>query len=315
MIKPNDFERARILIVDDSPDSARLLTELLALNNYHNVHSTVDAAVVCDLHDVNAYDLILLDMHMPYISGLKVMEQMRKLTPGLSLPVIVLTGDDNLRLPALETGAYDFITKPFDVMELTVRIHNMLEVRLLHRFIDEQHRLQQNTAVYDPVTGLPNRRLAMDRIGAAIERGRRRLTMTAVICLEVEGFNMVKDQYGDEYGDTLLKNVAAQLSDQMREEDTVARIGAEEFLIVVSDIGDVADVVWPARRILHQFSTATLLQDAALELTSSLGIALCPFDAEEPADLVLHADQALHAAHRAGKNQYRFATADRRAAG
>lgn len=149
LIKPNNVKRARILIVDDCPDSAGLLAELLAVDGYHHLHRTADAAVVCDLHEVNDYDLILLDLHMPFISGLKIMAQMRKLAPDSFLPVIVLTGDDNLRLPALEAGAYDFIAKPFDVANLMVCVHRMLEVRLLHQYPGkhEQCAPQQCTAL------------------------------------------------------------------------------------------------------------------------------------------------------------------------
>ncbi|MFL6717927.1 MAG: response regulator [Burkholderiaceae bacterium] len=168
MIEPNDLKRARILIVDDCADSAGLLAELLALNGYHCLHRTADAAVVCDLHEVNDYDLILLDLHMPFVSGLKIMAQMRKLAPDSLLPVIVLTGDDNLRLPALEAGAYDFIAKPFDASDLMVRVHQMLHVRLQRKHQDEQdQRLPQTrTALRDP-RGLPERDPAMDGMALA----------------------------------------------------------------------------------------------------------------------------------------------------
>jgi adenylate cyclase len=75
------------------------------------------------------------DLTLALISGLKIMAQMRKLAPDSFLPVIVLTGDDNLRLPALEAGAYDFIAKPFDVTDLTLRVHQMLELRLSHKHL------------------------------------------------------------------------------------------------------------------------------------------------------------------------------------
>lgn len=136
MIKPENGLQARILIVDDCRDCTGLLADLLALNGYHGIHCTADAAVVCDLHEVNDYDLILLDLHMPFISGLKIMAQMRKLAPDSFMPVIVLSGDDNLRLAALEAGAHDFIAKPFDVTDLTVRVRRMLELRLLHKHPD-----------------------------------------------------------------------------------------------------------------------------------------------------------------------------------
>jgi two-component system cell cycle response regulator len=307
MIQPTDLERARILIVDDCPDSAALLAELLALQNYHSVHTTTDAAVVCDLHEFNAYDLILLDMHMPYLSGLNIMAQLRKLAPGSFLPVIVLSGNAAMRLPALEAGAYDFITKPYDITEMTARIRNMLEVRLLYQFLDEQGRLQQNTSVHDPLTGLPGRRLAMDRIAAAIEHARRHKTMTAVLCVDIDGFRMVNDQHGRGHGDELLKIVAARLSHRMRKEDTVARIGGDAFLIVLRDIHAPAAAAGPAQKILQMLSMPVTVGDAALDITGSIGVALWPLDADDPEQLIVRADQALYDAKQEGRNRYRYA--------
>jgi DNA-binding response OmpR family regulator len=177
MIKPDDLKRARILIVDDCPDSAGLLAELLALKGYQCIHCTADAAVVCDLHEVNHYDLILLDLHLPFISGLKIMAQMRKLAPDRFMPVIVLTGDDNLRQPALEAGAYDFITKPFDITDLTMRVHRMLGLRLQQGHPDkpEQRRAQLRATPRDP-RRLPGYDLATNRI--AIGTGHARETGT-----------------------------------------------------------------------------------------------------------------------------------------
>jgi two-component system cell cycle response regulator len=307
MIQPTDLERARILIVDDCPDSAALLAELLALQNYHAVHTTTDAAVVCDLHEFNAYDLILLDMHMPYLSGLNIMAQLRKLAPDSFLPVIVLSGNAGMRLPALEAGAYDFMTKPYDMMEMTARIRNMLEVRLLYQFLDEQGRLQQNTSVYDPLTGLPGRRLTMDRIAAAIEHARRHKTMAAVLCIDIDGFRMVNDQYGRGHGDELLKAIASRLSHRMRKEDTVARIGGDAFLIVLRDIHAPAAAARPAQEILHVLSMPVPVGDTALDITGSIGIAIWPLDADDPEQLIVRADQALYEAKQGGRNRYRYA--------
>ena len=307
MIKPTDLERARILIVDDCADSAAMLAELLALQNYHAVHIATDPAVVCDLHELNTYDLILLDMHMPYISGLHILAQMRKLAPDTFLPVIILSGNATMRLPALEAGAYDFISKPYDITEMTARIRNMLEVQLLYKFLDEQGRLQQNTSMYDPLTGLPSRHLARDRITGALEHARRHKTMAALLCVDIDGFRMVNDQYDRGHGDELLKAIAARLLQRMRREDTVARIGGDAFLIVLRDMHDVTGAVRPAQDILQLLSAPVPAGDTALEITGSVGIAIWPQDADDPEQLIVRADQALYDAKRAGGNRAHFA--------
>lgn len=315
MVEPTDLRRARILIVDDCADSASLLADLLTQHNYDIVHVTTDAAVVCDLHSLNDYDLILLDMHMPCVSGFNVLTQLRKMTPGIFLPVIAVTGNEDLRHSALEAGAYDFITKPFDLTEITVRIRNMLEVRLLYKFVEEQRRLEQNTALHDPLTGLPNRHLAMDRIAVAVEHAKRYQTMTAVLSMDIDGFKIVNDQHDHAFGDNLLQQVAAQLSQRVRHEDTVARIGGDEFLIVLREVRDRTGILRPAQEMLELFSKAMPVQVTKFGLTMSIGIALYPIDTDDPDALIPCAGQALYEAKLAGKNRYHFASSVKISAG
>jgi CheY-like chemotaxis protein len=124
---------ASILIVDDQAANVSLLTRLLAQAGYTRVAATLDPAEVVALHRQNAYDLILLDLQMPGIDGFGVMAGLKVNTAEGYLPVIVLTAQPGHKLRALEAGARDFISKPFDLVEATTRIRNMLEVRLLYR--------------------------------------------------------------------------------------------------------------------------------------------------------------------------------------
>ncbi len=128
-----DFESARILIVDDQAANVKLLTRLLQDAGYTQVSATQQPLQVCALHRQHDYDLILLDLQMPGLDGFAVMEGLKTSTTDSYLPVIVLTAQPGHKLRALEAGAKDFISKPFDLLEVKTRIHNMLEVRLLYR--------------------------------------------------------------------------------------------------------------------------------------------------------------------------------------
>lgn len=125
--------QARILIVDDQEANVQLLDQLLAEAGYSQVSSTTDPHAVCDLHRKNDYDLILLDLQMPGLDGFQVMAGLNTNTRDPYLPVIVLTAQPGHKLSALQAGAKDFISKPLDLVEVKLRIHNMLEVRLLHK--------------------------------------------------------------------------------------------------------------------------------------------------------------------------------------
>jgi PAS domain S-box-containing protein len=135
-----DILGASILIVDDQEANVRLLSRLLGEAGYTRVTSTMVSTEVCALHRHNVYDLILLDLQMPTMDGFSVMEALKANLGAQSyLPVIVLTAQPGHKLRALQAGAKDFISKPFDLVEVKTRIRNMLEVRLLYRQLAEHN--------------------------------------------------------------------------------------------------------------------------------------------------------------------------------
>ena len=133
MTLSEDILQARILIVDDQPANVRLLERVLQEAGYTAVSSTQDPAAVGGLHRQHDFDLILLDLQMPKMDGFVVMEGLKTNLDDPYLPVIVLTAQPGHKLRALQAGAKDFISKPFDMLEVQTRIRNMLEVRVLHR--------------------------------------------------------------------------------------------------------------------------------------------------------------------------------------
>ncbi len=133
MIQESEILGAHILIVDDQASNISLLEQLLGQAGYTGVSSTSTPQEVCALHRKNCYDLILLDLQMPVMDGFQVMEGLKTNAADSYLPVIVLTAQPGHKLRALQMGAKDFISKPFDLVEVKTRIRNMLEVRLLYK--------------------------------------------------------------------------------------------------------------------------------------------------------------------------------------
>src|SRR6195952_797527 len=145
MINPADIFNARILIVDDQETNVALLEQLLADGGYTAVTSTLLPTEVCALHRKNPFDLILLDLQMPVMDGFAVMEGLKTNNTDAYLPVIVLTAQPGHKLRALQAGAKDFISKPFDLVEVKTRIHNMLEVRLLYKRLADYNAVLEKT--------------------------------------------------------------------------------------------------------------------------------------------------------------------------
>ena len=151
MLTKADILNARILIVDDQPANVQLLEQLLSDTGYHRVTATTNPREVCTMHGKDPFDLILLDLKMPGMDGFEVMEGLKAPNPDTYLSVIVLTAEPAHKLQALQAGAKDFISKPFDLIEVKTRIYNMLEVRLLYKQLEEHNRtlekkVQERTA-------------------------------------------------------------------------------------------------------------------------------------------------------------------------
>jgi PAS domain S-box-containing protein len=146
-ISEQDLLNARILIVDDQESNVMLLAQMLSEAGYTQVSSTMDPHEVFALHRKDPYDLILLDLQMPGMDGFQVMEGLRTNDAESYLPVLVITAQPGHKLRALQAGARDFISKPFDLVEAKVRIHNMLEVRLLYRKLDDYNQVLEQTVL------------------------------------------------------------------------------------------------------------------------------------------------------------------------
>ncbi|MGK2913240.1 MAG: response regulator [Porticoccaceae bacterium] len=145
MVSTAELLNASILIVDDQEANVRLLEQMLAEAGYVCVASTENPREVCALHRQHHYDLILLDLQMPGMDGFQVMEGLKTNAADSYLPVLVITAQPGHKLRALQAGAKDFISKPFDLVEVKTRIHNLLEVRLLYKQLENYSKVLEQT--------------------------------------------------------------------------------------------------------------------------------------------------------------------------
>jgi two-component system cell cycle response regulator len=308
MISSADYLNAKILIVDDQETNVQLLEQMLGEAGYLNVTSTMDPHAVCALHFDNHYDLILLDLQMPGMNGFEVMAGLKEIEADGYLPVLVMTAQPDHRLHALGAGAKDFISKPFDLMEAKARIHNLLEVRLLYKQLEEYSHALESLAMHDALTGLPNRRLLMDRLSSSIAHARRNKSTMAVMYLDLDGFKQINDSLGHDAGDLLLKMVADRLAAAVRQEDTVARMGGDEFVIGLWELNHAEGVAKLVTKVIQAVSQPYRIQDREVRVTASVGVGIYPLHGDAVETLMKSADLALFEAKRTGKNVYRIAT-------
>lgn len=307
MISPSDILHGKVLIVDDQQSSILLLEEALRRAGYDRVTSTMDPSEVCALHHKHAYDLILLDLEMPGMDGFQVMDGLKAIEPEETLRVLAVTAQPAHLLRALQRGAQDFTCKPFNVAELLMRVHNLLEVRLLHEEVRSHGKVLESLALQDPLTGLANRRAVAERMSMALAHARRNKTIFVVVCLDLDGFKQVNDSLGHAAGDAVLKMVAARLLATVRAEDTVARLGGDEFMIALWHVRDAGHAAAVASKVIEAVSQPYELEGQVVHITASAGVAAYPADGADADALMKGADAALYEAKRAGKNAYRMA--------
>ncbi|MFP4137063.1 MAG: EAL domain-containing protein [Halomonas sp.] len=176
--------------------------------------------------------------------------------------------------------------------------------------IRENEERIKRLAYYDPLTGLPNRRLLDDRLALAIRHAHRQEKRLAVIFLDLDHFKQVNDALGHAAGDELLLKVSRRLRTHLREDDTLARLSGDEFLVLLNEVEELDEVTRVARRLIDSVSAPFELEDQVFRVGCSLGIGLYPDDAASPDGLVRCADSAMYQAKQEGRNTYRLFRAE-----
>ena len=164
----------------------------------------------------------------------------------------------------------------------------------------------RNIALYDKLTGLPNRFLHDDRLGRALAHAERAKTTVALMFVDLDKFKPVNDSFGHPVGDELLKGVAERLTSCVRKEDTVARIGGDEFIVVLTEIAQAQDAAVIGSKILHELSNPFHIARHEMEISCSIGISVYPHDGKDANTLMDNADVAMYHVKKTGRNNYRF---------
>jgi diguanylate cyclase (GGDEF)-like protein len=184
------------------------------------------------------------------------------------------------------------------------RAHQSLVGNLISIHQLEEMTRELNRAQHDALTGLPTRSLLYDRLEQAVLHAERHRKLLAVLFIDLDGFKQLNDTLGHDAGDQVLTRLARRLKESVRAEDTVARHGGDEFVLVLSDLTKIADAEAIARKLLAQVAALQIGEDRARMLTASIGVAFHPYDGASGAQLISAADAAMYRAKQRGKNTY-----------
>jgi len=296
-----------LLLVEDSHTTTALLSKYLG-SSYEMLHA-VDGMEAWRMLEANSdIDVVITDINMPNMTGHQLLVKIRKSDDGRykNLPVIVMTtAEDNVdRNLAFLNGANDFITKPIDEMELQARVGVHYRLARTIRELEGSRRALAEQATTDPLTKLRNRRAFFENGARALAVARRYVSDLSVILLDIDHFKKINDSCGHQAGDDALIAVAQILSRLTRTEDTVARIGGEEFAILLPDTNRLGAAVLAERIRAAIEHEQFIMGDKVVRITASVGIASFGVDPAESIDQLLGvADTRLYKAKNNGRNR------------
>lgn len=294
----------RVLIAEDDPVSRRLLAAVLEKWGYEVMVTSDGLAALEVLKSAEAPRLAILDWMMPGMDGIQVCREVRKRHDAPYTYLLLLTartGKDDI-IEGMDAGADDYVTKPFDKSELQVRVKAGRRVLDLQSELMSAREALRNEATRDPLTGLPNRLLFADRLAQNIAEAHRANERLAVMFFDLDRFKIVNDTLGHSAGDMLLQQVAGRLMEVLRDVDTLARMGGDEFTMIVNGVQGVDAAEAVAQRALRTCSTPFVIEGQELFVTASVGISMFPSDGADVETLVRNADAAMYQAKENGRN-------------
>lgn len=225
--------------------------------------------------------------------------------PWSQIPILVMTALDDAtrKYELVRSGANDYIAKPIDPLDLTVRVENLIRYKHLLDEVEKQKEEMQYLAMHDQLTGVYNRHFVAEQVEISIKNAQRHGTPYSIVILDIDFFKKVNDQYGHDMGDAVLKAVARLLKDNMRGDDVVARLGGEEFLLLLND----CDLRVAAEKSEVLRSKVQSLNPSGVEVTASFGVAQLGDNINSFDKLFKAADQAVYQSKSLGRNRVEVA--------
>ncbi len=294
---------ADIILVEDDESVSRLLTRQLQRAGY-GVRAAGTIAAARELVRNHTWDLALLDRRLPDGDGLELCRELRAQCPHAYLLVLTGESSDEAKLEGFAHGADDYVTKPFQAEELIARIRAGVRIVGLQKALLDSNRRLEELSLTDGLTALRNRRAFDERLTDAFEHARRYSRPLSLVLTDVDLFKNINDTHGHATGDAVLRGVAKAIASASRQADFVARIGGEEFGILLPETPLFEAMQFCEKIRATVACTPVVHEGVAHRVTVSLGIANYPHShVHTPAELYESADQALYRAKANGRNR------------
>ena len=302
-------EAPTILLAEDNPKDITLLKCYLEEQSYRLL-TTGSGKETIDMCRREKIDLIVLDLMLPDLDGFNVCQQLKDGDATRSVQIVMVSAQNDLetRLTGIELGADEFLIKPINRDELTVRVRALLKKKNYLDQLVSRFETTLNAAITDKLTDLHNHSYFKHYMENEVRRCARQNQPMTLVMIDIDDFKKYNDTYGHPAGDTLLRLFGMMLKNSIREIDLAARYGGEEFAVVLP-YTNRENARRTVERILGDIRNCSFSESPSMtreRKTASLGIACYPEDGDTVADLIEHADKALYQAKRSGKNRACF---------
>ncbi|MFB2550359.1 putative bifunctional diguanylate cyclase/phosphodiesterase [Ensifer soli] len=339
LASPGAQERPRLLVVDDIGDNRYILARRFARRGFEVIEAD-NGFKALELMENERFDAVLLDVMMPGIDGMEVLTRIRQKFSPVELPIIMVTAKAQSEdiVSALDLKANDYVTKPVDFAVALARVNiqierkhandalkranQMLEERVSERTsklveinqklkgeIEQRQRSEAETrylAFHDALTGLANRLLFREDLENALARLNGVAEEVAVLFIDLDGFKSVNDTLGHTIGDLLLKTVAADFRNALREDDRIARLGGDEFAILHHGARGSDSAIRLASKLIEIASRQRVIEGQLITVGASIGVVVSSRCEDEPEELLKNADLAMYRAKSDGRGTYRI---------
>jgi diguanylate cyclase (GGDEF)-like protein len=291
-----------VLIVDDDQSTRMTVASVLEREGYQ-VELGANGRDAVRLFEVLRPNVIIMDAMMPIKDGFEACREIKAMQGGSDVPVLITTALESEKSVdlAYESGAADFVPKPINLSVLRQRVRRLLDKQFADQHV---HKL----AYKDALTGLPNRTAFVEQFQQELEHAKRKDSKVAVFFIDLDRFKDVNDSMGHEAGDILLKALSGRLKNCIRSGDMLARIGGDEFVVVLSDMTGKTAPDQVAKAMLNALKEPFSLAGNEVFAGVSIGLAIYPDDGLSKETLLKNADTAMYRAKAAGRNTYRAYT-------
>lgn len=331
--------KPRLLIVDDVSDNRAILLRRFERRGFEVVEADGGRKAL-ELIATQSFDVILLDVMMPEIDGIEVLKRIRETFTPVELPVIMVTAKSESAdiVGALELHANDYVTKPVDFPIALARVNVQLERKRGNELLTQakaqlEHRVEERTselveinrklegeilqrqrseeearymAFHDALTGLANRSLFRGALENLLKQQIEPGKGVAILFIDLDGFKSVNDTLGHSIGDLLLKQVASEFRDILKDEDLIARLGGDEFAILHTCDAELKSAIALAEKVISVASRQRTIESQVITVGASVGIVTTLDAAEDPNTLLKNADLAMYRAKSDGRGMYRI---------